>query len=195
MKLLNKETNFFVHFTNESELLASGFKLRHKIFAEYLKWVPVNSAMQEIDSYDEYASHLVVRTQENDVVGYLRIIRGWDGIFMLQEYFLIINPFGNEINHPDSTEITRFCISPSLSFKETRQVITLLYKACYQWLLEHKISTLRVVVIHQYFEVLRMEGFLFKIVSETDKFSSQFRTIYAQLSLTNSSTIDLESIW
>jgi acyl homoserine lactone synthase len=177
------EGDFCAYFTNENELLDAVFKLRHKIFVEYLKWIPSDPSMKETDNYDKYAIHLVAKAPENKVVGYLRVIRGGEGIFMLQNDFSMLNPFGNEINQPVAIEISRFCIEPSLSFLEKRLIAMLLYKTCYLWSLEQHLLIWHIVVTHRYFRVLRKEGFPFEMVSETDKFSPKFRTIHARLFL------------
>src|SRR5450756_278847 len=105
-RLIVADGQFSAHITSNSAVLHEAYRLRHTVFAEELEWVPTHPSGTESDSYDAYAVHLVVQNNES-VVGYLRMICGGKGGFMLQHEFASLNPIGDAINCADSLEVTR----------------------------------------------------------------------------------------
>ena len=75
--------NGFVVKTLHGEQLAQSYRLRHKVFAEALKWVPETDDRQEVDLYDLWGVTLGLVRNDGAVVGVARLIPS-SGQFMLE---------------------------------------------------------------------------------------------------------------
>ncbi|MDO8356520.1 MAG: acyl-homoserine-lactone synthase, partial [Nitrospirota bacterium] len=66
--------NGFTVKTLYGEQLAQSYRLRHKVFAESLKWVPETDDREEIDLYDLWGTTLGLVRDDGAVVGMARLI-------------------------------------------------------------------------------------------------------------------------
>jgi len=61
--------NGFIVKTLHGEQLSQSYRLRHKVFAESLKWVPETDDRQEIDLYDLWGTTVGLIRDDGVVVG------------------------------------------------------------------------------------------------------------------------------
>lgn len=108
------------------------YALRHKVFAETLKWIPERADKLDIDDYDCYAfPFTVVQTngnwREDRLAAYLRVIH-YDQPYMLEHEFKDVIPNGFIKSH--SMEISRLCINTDVvNHRDRLFVLTKLFNA------------------------------------------------------------------
>lgn len=152
--------NGFVVKTLHGEQLTQSYHLRHKVFAESLKWVPETEDRQELDLYDLWGTTIGLVTDEGTVVGAARLLPS-SGQFMLEKEFGALLPDGYHIRKTsDTAEITRLAVDPEIRDRglSSKMMLTLL-KGVYQWAVENEIRYYYLEVEHRFFRTLRALGF------------------------------------
>ena len=152
--------NGFVVKTLHGEQLAQSYRLRHKVFAEALKWVPETDDRQEVDLYDLWGVTLGLVRDDGAVVGVARLIPS-SGQFMLENEFGALLPDGYQIRKTsDTAEITRLAVDPEIRDKGlSSKMMLVLLKGVYQWAVENNIRYYYLEVEHRFFRTLRALGF------------------------------------
>jgi len=159
--------NGFVVKTLHGEQLAQSYRLRHKVFAESLKWVPETEDRQEIDLYDLWAKTVGLVRDDGAVVGVARLLPS-SSQFMLEKEFGALLPSGYQIRKgPDTAEITRLAVDPEIRDRglSSRMMLALL-KGVYQWAVENDIRYYYLEVEHRFFRALRALGFPCEMIGE-----------------------------
>jgi acyl homoserine lactone synthase len=159
--------NGFVVKTLHGEQLAQSYRLRHKVFAESLKWVPETEDRQEIDLYDLWATTVGLVREDGAVVGVARLLPS-SSQFMLEKEFGALLPSGYQIRKgPDTAEITRLAVDPEIRDRglSSRMMLALL-KGVYQWAVENDIRYYYLEVEHRFFRALRALGFPCEMIGE-----------------------------
>lgn len=140
----------------------AAFQLRHQVFAEELKWVPVNENNQEIDSYDSKCVQVGVFAK-NRLIACLRIHFPTDQFMIENEFKEIIG------NHkiqktPQTIEVTRFCIANDLRKSQVSTkygmfpIVMALEKAFYNWCRSNDKDIVYMVVSKHFFRLLNLLG-------------------------------------
>jgi acyl homoserine lactone synthase len=152
--------NGFVVKTLHEEQLAQSYRLRHKVFAESLKWVPETDDRQEVDLYDLWGVTLGLVRDDGAVVGVARLIPS-SGQFMLENEFGALLPDDYQIRKTsDTAEITRLAVDPEIRDKGlSSKMMLALLKGVYQWAVENGIRYYYLEVEHRFFRTLRALGF------------------------------------
>jgi acyl homoserine lactone synthase len=159
--------NGFVVKTLHGEQLTQSYRLRHKVFAESLKWVPETEDRQEMDLYDLWGITVGLVRDDGAVVGMARLLPA-SGQFMLEKEFGALLPAGYQIRKTsDTAEITRLAIDPEIRDKglSYRMMLALL-KGVYQWAVENDIRYYYLEVEHRFFRTLRALGFPCEMIGE-----------------------------
>jgi len=159
--------NGFVVKTLHGGQLAQSYRLRHKVFAESLKWVPETEDRQEIDLYDLWATTVGLVRDDGAVVGVARLLPS-SSQFMLEKEFGALLPSGYQIRKgPDTAEITRLAVDPEIRDRglSSRMMLALL-KGVYQWAVENEIRYYYLEVEHRFFRALRALGFPCEMIGE-----------------------------
>ncbi|SPP63776.1 acyl-homoserine-lactone synthase [Nitrospira lenta] len=145
--------------TSDEELRES-YRLRHRVFAERLKWVPESSDRLEVDSYDPYSSTVGLFDEEQCLRGVFRMVSAAHPFMLEHEFRPCLLP-GCEIRkEADTVEITRLALDPSLMDKGLSiRYMQVLYKGVYQWCLQNEARFLYMVVEKRFLRVLRGMGF------------------------------------
>lgn len=157
--------------STETDLLKS-YRLRHEIFCEELKWVPVNHEKMEIDSYDENATSFGVFDSRDKLASYLRLLTS-EGTFMIEEEFAEMVSSDYIIRHAkDTAEISRLCIAQesrrdlvSTDFGRHSTSVVIL-KGIYRWCKLHGIRYLYAVTEYKIYRLACAKGFPFKLIGE-----------------------------
>lgn len=153
------EAEFVVRTLQTSEELSQAYKLRHRVFAETLKWVPKTEDGEEMDMYDLWGRSIGVIDKNGKLHGLARLLPS-SGTFMLERDLHALLPSGHVIRKEcDTAEITRLAIDPDIKDKglSARLMLTLI-KGIYHWALENSVRYLYLEVDHRFFRVLNAMG-------------------------------------
>jgi N-acyl-L-homoserine lactone synthetase len=159
--------NGFIVKTLHGEQLAQSYRLRHKVFAESLKWVPETEDRQEMDLYDLWGTTLGLVSDDGAVVGVARLLPS-SGQFMLEKEFGALLPADYQIRKTsDTAEITRLAVDPDIRDRGlTSRMMLALLKGVYQWAVENNIRYYYLEVEHRFFRTLRALGFPCEMIGE-----------------------------
>lgn len=151
--------------SSEEELKAS-YRLRHQVFAKRLQWVPTSEDGIEVDSYDAFATSVGLFDGGNRLRGVFRMVTP-PYPFMLESEFRACLLSNCEIRKtPDTAEITRLAIDPTLNDKGLSiRLMQVLFKGVYQWSMNNEVRYLYMVVEKRFLRVLRGMGFTCDAVS------------------------------
>jgi N-acyl-L-homoserine lactone synthetase len=157
----------FVVKTLHGEQLTQSYRLRHKVFAESLKWVPETDDRQEMDLYDMWGTTVGLVRDDGAVVGVARLIPS-SGQFMLEKEFGALLQDGYQIRkNSDTAEITRLAVDPEIRDRGLSSTMMLaLLKGVYQWAVENDIRYYYLEVEHRFFRTLRALGFPCEMIGE-----------------------------
>ncbi|MDB5700783.1 MAG: family N-acetyltransferase [Sphingomonadales bacterium] len=126
---------------HESDVLRAMFEARKSVFIDLLKWpLPVVAERYEIDEFDNrHAVYLIITDGEGRHMGSARLLDSTrPGI--LNTLFPDLCDFDMPVG-PDVYEITRFCLSRSLSARDRRFVRDRLVTAIAHYALGNGITT------------------------------------------------------
>ncbi|CAF0696149.1 acyl-homoserine-lactone synthase [Candidatus Methylacidithermus pantelleriae] len=141
--------------------IEAGYRLRHRVFCEELRWVPPSPEGLERDCYDALGFPLGIFDPTENLVGYVRMLPP-EAPFMIEKEFACLVGSGWELcKGKDTAEITRLAVHPDarVEGQSRRKIALCLYKAVYQWALANDIRYLLLEVEPTFFRALRACGF------------------------------------
>ena len=153
------EGEFLVKTLEGKAELTQAHRLRHRVFAETLRWVPPTEDGEEMDMYDLWGSSIGLVDRGGKLHGLARLLPA-SGPFMLEKELRLLLPQDHVIRkEPDTAEITRLAIDPDIKDKglSARLMLTLI-KGIYHWAMEHGVRYLYLEVDHRFFRVLNAMG-------------------------------------
>lgn len=153
------EGGVVVKTLSTSEELVRAYRLRHKVFAETLRWVSLTEDGQEVDLYDLWGTTIGLVKHDETLLGLVRILPA-SGEFMLERDLRMLLPQGHVLRKErDTAEITRLALDPAIRDKglSARLLLTLI-KGIYQWALVHDVRYFYLEVEHRFFRVLQALG-------------------------------------
>jgi acyl homoserine lactone synthase len=161
------EGEFLVKVLESEEELRQAYHLRHRVFAESLKWVPEVEDREEMDLYDLWGTTVGLIRDGGAVVGLARLIPS-SGQFMLEKEFAALLPPDYRIRKTsDTAEITRLAVDPEIQDKGlSSKMMLALLKGIYQWAVENDIRYYYLEVEHRFFRTLRALGFPLEMIGE-----------------------------
>ncbi len=172
VSVLIREGGFSVRNILTPDEMVQAWHLRHRIFSQELKWVPVSDDALERDAYDEGAVFFGVFDEDNRLRAFLRLILP-ERPFMIEREFLSLVSPGHGIRKEDDTvEVSRLCVAPEARSETisgnfgVHAISLLLYKGIYQWCRANWIRHLYLVVEQRVFRMLRAKGFPCEAVGE-----------------------------
>ncbi len=134
-----------------------GFRLRHAVYCQKLRWVASRPDGRECDDYEDGSTTVGVFTGDGSIVGLVRLIPPGRP-FMLDHDFRPLLPPGYRLpKGPDYAEITRLATLPPPA-SPPFAVSSLLYKAIYRWARARGVRFLYLVVETRYLRHLRRRG-------------------------------------
>lgn len=171
------------NFSDEIDCV-QGYRLRHQVFAEDLKWVSPCPSGLEIDKYDNDCNNLGVFTDAGKLLGMARVLSP-DCTWMLEEDLAALVPKNFRfLKRDDSVELTRLTTLP-VTGKENlaskRILAVLLYKAIYQWSLLNKVRYLYFAVEEHYLKLLTRMGFPCELIGQPKELSPGVRSMAVML--------------
>lgn len=154
------EGTFLVKTIATKEEMTQAYELRHRVFAEQLKWVPETEDRQEMDMYDLWGVTVGVFGSDGVLLGMGRLLPA-SGEFMLGNEFGALLPSDYVIRkEQDTAEITRLAVNPDIAdSKLSSRVMLAVLKGIYQWAVENEIRYYYLEVEHRFLRALRMLGF------------------------------------
>lgn len=157
MELFFQEGDFLIKTLTTDEERAAGYRLRHDVFCDELKWVPPSPGRMEVDAYDAFAHPIGLFDERDLLVGYVRLIHSPDP-FMLEKEFACLLPGDSDFRKlPNMAESTRICVE-----KESRKrlvgslsIAHLLYKAAYNWCILNDARFFVTIIEKRYYRYLK----------------------------------------
>ncbi len=149
------EGEFLVKTLEGRDELTQAYRLRHKVFAETLRWVPPTDDGQEMDMYDLWGTSIGLIGSGGKLYGMARLLPA-SGLFMLEQDLRMLLPSDHILRKErDTAEITRLAIDPDIKDKglSARLLLTLV-KGIYHWAMVHDVRFLYIEVDYRFFRVL-----------------------------------------
>ncbi len=161
-----REDDLLVRTLSDGEELKASYRLRHQVFAERLQWVAKSADGIEIDSYDAFATSVGLFDRDNHLRGVFRMVNSASPFMLESEFRACLLPNCEIRKQPDTVEITRLAIDPTLTDKGLSiRLMQVLFKGVYQWSMQNEIRFLYMVVEKRFLRVLRGMGFTCEAVS------------------------------
>ena len=153
------EGEFLVKTLESDEELRQAHRLRHRVFAETLRWVSPTDDGLEMDIYDLWGTSIGLVGHDGHVLGLARLLPA-SGQFMLEQDLSMLLPPGHVIRkEQDTAEITRLALDPAITDKGlSSRLLLSLIKGIYQWALVHDVRYFYLEVEHRFFRVLQAIG-------------------------------------
>lgn len=155
-----REGEFLVKTLEGKAELTQAYRLRHRVFAETLQWVPPTDDGQEMDMYDLWGVTVGLFHDDGTLLHMARLLPS-SGKFMLENEFGDLLSSEHTIRkEPDTAEITRLAVNPDIrDSKLSSRVMLGILKGIYQWAVENEIRYYYLEVEHRFLRALRMLGF------------------------------------
>lgn len=153
------EGDLVVKTLSTSEELVKAHRLRHKVFAETLRWVAPSKDGQEVDYYDLWGTSIgLVARYDKTLLGLARFLPA-SGEFMLERDLRMLLPSGHVVRKDrDTAEITRLALDPAIRKSLSARLLLTLIKGIYQWALVHDVRYFYLEVEHRFFRMLHGLG-------------------------------------
>jgi acyl homoserine lactone synthase len=155
------EDGCWIRSIESEEEYLQAYRLRYEIFCETLGWVPANSTGLEIDRYDSFATLLGLFSEENTLLGMIRLLPP-NQPFMLETDFSDLVAPGYQIRKEiDTAEISRLAITPSAKEQGlSSRYLNILLKGLYQWTLVNNVRYSYLEVEKRFWRILQFLGFI-----------------------------------
>jgi acyl homoserine lactone synthase len=166
-----REEDFIVKNLTRVEEKFQAYHLRHKIFAQELRWVSQSDNGLEIDDYDKDAVFCGVFDKQHRLLSFLRLILP-DAPFMLEKEFSSLLGEHKIRKENDTVEVSRLCVAPDARNNTVsgnfgiHSISMLLYKGVYHLCKRNSIRYLYLVVEHKIYRLLCSKGFPCKLIGQ-----------------------------
>jgi len=162
-----REGEFFVKALESEEELRQAYHLRHRVFAERLKWVPERNGQIESDVYDAWSTSIGLFSSQLQLLGMVRMTPA-PLPFMLESEFSGCLVGSHHVRKElDTAEITRLAVDPTITDRGLSvKVMRTLIKGSYQWCLANDVRYTYVVVENRLIRALRLMGWPCRQIGE-----------------------------
>lgn len=147
--------------------MVKAYQLRHRVFAERLKWVPERADRLEADAYDAWSTSIGVFNSRKDLLGLVRMTHA-PVPFMLESEFSACLVGRHQVRKAtDTAEITRLAIDPNIADRGlSARLMKTVFKGMYQWCLQHEVRYTYMVVEHRLLKVVQRMGWPCRAIAE-----------------------------
>ncbi len=161
------EGDLVVKTIETKDEMIQAYQLRHRVFAEQLKWVPARVDRLEADVYDAWSTSIGVFNNNKDLLGLVRMTHA-PVSFMLESEFSACLVGRHQVRKEiDTAEITRLAIDPEISDRGlSARLMKTVFKGMYQWCLQHEIRYTYMVVEHRLLKVVQRMGWPCRAIGE-----------------------------
>lgn len=153
------EGEFLVKTIETKEEMTQAYQLRHRVFAERLKWVPERTDRLEADVYDAWSTSIGVFGGTKKLLGLVRMTHA-PVPFMLESEFSDCLVGSHQVRkETDTAEITRLAVDPMIADRGlSARLMKVIFKGMYQWCLLHDVRYTYMVVEHRLLRVVQRMG-------------------------------------
>lgn len=161
------EGEFLVKTLETREEMTQAYQLRHRVFAERLKWVPERADRLEFDLYDTWSTSIGVFADEGRLLGLVRMTHA-PVPFMLESEFSACLVGSHPVRkETDTAEITRLAVDPAIADRGlSARLMKTIFKGMYQWCLLHNVRYTYMVVEHRLLRVVQRMGWPCQAIGE-----------------------------
>ncbi|WHZ26945.1 MAG: hypothetical protein OJF51_001741 [Nitrospira sp.] len=161
------EGELLVKTLETKEELTQAYHLRHRVFAERLKWVPERADELETDIYDAWSTSLGVFANGTKLLGLVRMTHA-PVPFMLESEFSACLVGSHRVRkETDTAEITRLAVDPAIVDRGlSARLMKTVFKGMYQWCLLHDVRYTYMVVEHRLLRVVQRMGWPCRAIGE-----------------------------
>ncbi len=167
-----REGNFMLKTLEDDDEKSQGYRLRHTVFSEELRWVAQTESRMEKDAYDCHAIPIGILDARNRLLAYSRMILPHRAFMIEKEFSGLLSSTHKVKKEDDTAEVSRLCVSP-----EARNVSVsgnfgahslsmLLYKGIYHWCAKIRIRYIYIVVDYKIYRLFWAKGFPCRPVGE-----------------------------
>lgn len=169
-----------IRLASSKDDLKQIFRLRHRVFAEELHWVPqVNSGLEQ-DRYDTRATLIGIFDSDGSAVGTIRIVFKPDTFMLEREFATFLSDCPTGQTAP--AEMTRLCVNPRIRRSGLgRQASQALFYAAYLVCLSRKVHEADFVSTSAFVHSLRERGFPCVPFGNTKTLSGGVRSVAARM--------------
>jgi len=160
------EGEFLVKVLESKEELRQAYHLRHRVFAETLKWVPERQDQLESDVYDAWSACIGLFSNEEQLLGMVRMTPA-PLPFMLESEFsgCLVGPHRVR-KQLDTAEITRLAVDPMITDRGlSAKLMRTIFKGMYHWTLANGIRYTYLVVESRLLRVVQRIGWPCQAIS------------------------------
>ncbi|MDP1946543.1 MAG: GNAT family N-acetyltransferase [Nitrospirota bacterium] len=135
------------------------YRLRHRVFAEKLRWVPEREDRLESDIYDAWSTAIGIFSSQNELLGMVRMTPA-PFPFMLESEFSGCLVGSHHVRKElDTAEITRLAVDPTIADRGlSAKLMRTIFKGMYHWTLANNIRYTYLVVESRLLRVVQRIG-------------------------------------
>ena len=152
------EGEFLVKVLESEEELRQSYHLRHRVFAEKLKWVPEMNDRLESDVYDAWSTSIGLFSHQR-LLGMVRMTPAPFPFMLESEFSGCLVGSRHVRKELDTAEITRLAVDPSIAdWGLSARLMRTIFKGMYHWTLANNIRYTYLVVESRLLRVVRRIG-------------------------------------
>ena len=160
------ENDLLIKTLSGDEELRAAYRLRHQVFADRLRWVERNPEELEIDVYDSFATSVGIFDDNRRLLGVFRMVNSSFPFMLESEFRACLLPTCVIRKSPDTAEITRFAIDPTVMDRGlSNRLMQVLVKGVYQWAIHNDVRYMYMVVENRFLRTLRGMGITCEAIS------------------------------
>ena len=161
------EGNFLIKTLETKEELTQAYQLRHRVFAERLKWVPERADRFESDVYDVWSILIGVFVDGSTLLGLVRMTQAPVPFMLESEFSACLVGRHRVRKEVDTAEITRLAVDPAIKDRGlSASLMKTIFKGMYQWCLFHDVRYTYMVVEHRLLKVVQRMGWPCRPIGE-----------------------------
>lgn len=152
------EGELLVKALESEEEFRQAYHLRHRVFAEKLRWVPERNDQLESDIYDAWSTSIGLFSNQQ-LLGMVRMTPA-PFPFMLESEFSGCLVGSHRVRkNLDTAEITRLAVDPAIADRGlSARLMRTIFKGMYQWTLANNIRYTYLVVENRLLRVVQRIG-------------------------------------
>ena len=161
------EGDFLIKTIETRDEMVQAYQLRHRVFAERLKWVPERADRLEADAYDAWSTSIGVFNNGKELLGLVRMTHAPVPFMLESEFSACLVGRHHVRKETDTAEITRLAIDPEIADRGlSARLMKTVFKGMYQWCLQHEVRYTYMVVEHRLLKVVQRMGWPCRAIGE-----------------------------
>lgn len=162
-----REGDFLIKTLETKEEVTQAYQLRHRVFAERLKWVAERADRFESDVYDAWSTSIGVFADQSTLLGLVRMTQAPVPFMLESEFSACLVGRHRVRKEVDTAEITRLAVDPAIKDRGlSANLMKTIFKGMYQWCLLHDVRYTYMVVEHRLLKVVQRMGWPCRPIGE-----------------------------